>query len=346
MGAVTGKPQSTVFPLEGLDSAENVVSEAQKTQYRNEGLIPLTSPCYLLRMLLDNKVSARVLKRYAHSEASSNIVERWYDLIEYRSSQMIKGQHDCGLHLYLKHVRTRDRPKKEKSETVESAGVTTAGFATGSSAVQDEMKCCGHFCSNECLNRNEMSCSAYPHAFDWLLRTTFIDIYNEVYAPLVASKNVNLNKLVSISRTSLVQGSVHDFMFEKLLGVGAFGMVVLCRQPNSGKQFAMKLQEKDEMLSFYNSSREQGSDPCCESKCLAKFSHPYIIKMHSAFQTSKLAVMVLECMPDGDLSTYLRSTTRHCLPEEQVVFYIAELISAVGYMVSMLTLRFVKYYCS
>ena len=114
-----------------------------------------------------------------------------------------------------------------------------------------------------------------------------------------------------------------------VLGEGSYGMVVLCKKLSTGKKYAMKLQEKDSIIKFHE---EDGSDVNAECRVLAECSHPYIIPLHYAFCTNNLTILVMSYAPDGDLSSHMRACEITSLPVDRLIFYLSELVSAVGYL--------------
>ena len=123
--------------------------------------------------------------------------------------------------------------------------------------------------------------------------------------------------------------TVNDFVYHKLLGEGSYGMVVLCNKTSTGKAYAMKLQELDEIK---RSKSDEMSDVSSESIVLSKCKHPFIVKLDYAFKTNVLGALVLEHCPLGDLTGYLNATGEGKLPLDVVINIMAELVSAVIYL--------------
>lgn len=70
-----------------------------------------------------------------------------------------------------------------------------------------------------------------------------------------------------------------------------------------------------------------------ERNILSTVSHPFIVKLHYAFQTETKVYLILDFLRGGDLFTLLSKETT--LLEEDVVFYMAELILALEHLHSM-----------
>lgn len=123
--------------------------------------------------------------------------------------------------------------------------------------------------------------------------------------------------------------TVNDFVYHKVLGEGSYGMVVLCNKINTGKTYAMKIQELSEIRRCRS---DESSDASSESVILAKCRHPFVITLDYAFKTNVLGMLVIEYCPLGDLTGYVDSTGEGKLPVDVVINIMAELSSAVIYL--------------
>uniref|UniRef100_A0AC35TXL0 Protein kinase domain-containing protein n=1 Tax=Rhabditophanes sp. KR3021 TaxID=114890 RepID=A0AC35TXL0_9BILA len=59
-------------------------------------------------------------------------------------------------------------------------------------------------------------------------------------------------------------------------------------------------------------------------------NHPFLVELHSYFQTESRLFFVIEFVPGGDMITCM--TRVHRLPEEHALFYSAEIILALHYL--------------
>jgi serum/glucocorticoid-regulated kinase 2 len=70
-----------------------------------------------------------------------------------------------------------------------------------------------------------------------------------------------------------------DFEQIKVIGRGGFSRVILVRKKDTGRLYAMKIMKKNKIM------REKKLKPILsERKVLEKLNHPFIIKLHWAFQ--------------------------------------------------------------
>jgi serine/threonine protein kinase len=104
---------------------------------------------------------------------------------------------------------------------------------------------------------------------------------------------------------------------------------VVLVQKRAGKErgslFAMKILRKTHLV-----KRRQIERTRTERKVLSAVNHPFIMKLHYAFQTPEKLYLVLDYCPGGELFFHL---SRHrCFPEGVARFYAAELLLAIGHL--------------
>lgn len=76
---------------------------------------------------------------------------------------------------------------------------------------------------------------------------------------------------------------MNNYQVLKILGKGGFSTVLLVRQVNSGKLFAMKIIDKDMIK-----QRGKVRQIMTERNILLKCRHPYIVQLEEAFQSVNL----------------------------------------------------------
>eukprot|EP00930_Biecheleria_cincta_P057611 TRINITY_DN43511_c0_g1_i1.p1 TRINITY_DN43511_c0_g1~~TRINITY_DN43511_c0_g1_i1.p1 ORF type:complete len:814 (-),score=123.26 TRINITY_DN43511_c0_g1_i1:15-2423(-) len=116
-----------------------------------------------------------------------------------------------------------------------------------------------------------------------------------------------------------------SFNLLALLGRGTFGEVFQISHKTTGQVYAMKVLRKGRML-----ARNITRYAVTERNLLSYIQHPYIVKMHYAFQTPSCLVLVLQYCPGGNLSALLRR--EGTLPEAVVRLYMAEVLLALAYL--------------
>lgn len=117
------------------------------------------------------------------------------------------------------------------------------------------------------------------------------------------------------------------FELLKIIGQGSFGKVFLVRKitgHDANTLYAMKVLKKA-TLKVRDRQRTK-----MERNMLAEIDHPFIVKLHYAFQTEGKLYLILEFLRGGDLFTRLSKEVM--FTEEDVKFYLAELALALDHL--------------
>ena len=113
-----------------------------------------------------------------------------------------------------------------------------------------------------------------------------------------------------------------DFTCILQLGKGSFGHVYLIKKKDSDEKFALKVLDKDKVF-----MRHLERYAFTERDILMKITHPFIVKLHYAFQTPEKLALVMDYCPNGDLGMALQR--ERIFSEEVARFYIAEITLAL-----------------
>lgn len=122
--------------------------------------------------------------------------------------------------------------------------------------------------------------------------------------------------------------SVSDFELLKVVGQGGFGKVFLAKKltnPNKGQYFAMKVLKKKQVL-----ASGLVTTTMAERQILTEVDHPFVVKLHYAFQSDTKLYLVMDYLSGGSLSIHLRR--RRKFPEEWGRFYAAEVAAAIAHL--------------
>ena len=123
-------------------------------------------------------------------------------------------------------------------------------------------------------------------------------------------------------RTMTRKVGLADFELIRVLGKGSFGKVTLVRKISNDKLYAMKVLSKQNII-----RKKQVEHTRTERRILGKITHPYIVKLHYAFQTDKKLYFVLDYAAGGELFYHLERMKK--FPENYAIFYAAELTLAL-----------------
>ncbi|XP_065170694.1 ribosomal protein S6 kinase 2 beta isoform X2 [Atheta coriaria] len=121
-----------------------------------------------------------------------------------------------------------------------------------------------------------------------------------------------------------------QFELLKVLGEGSFGKVFLVRKVvgnDGGTLYAMKVLKKA-TLKVRDRHRTK-----MERNILVDVEHPFIVKLHYAFQTTGKLYLILDFLRGGDL--FSRLSKEVMFTEEDVKFYLAELALALNHLHSL-----------
>ena len=127
-------------------------------------------------------------------------------------------------------------------------------------------------------------------------------------------------------RTKRQVVSMANFDLLKVLGKGSYGKVILVRKKDGkdvGECYAMKVLKKRHVH-----QKRQVEHTKTERDVLASIKHPFIVKLHYAFQTGDKLHFVLDYASGGELFFHLQKHGR--FPPKLALFYTAELTMAFG----------------
>ncbi|KAH9381252.1 hypothetical protein HPB48_014437 [Haemaphysalis longicornis] len=132
-------------------------------------------------------------------------------------------------------------------------------------------------------------------------------------------------ELTSVTKEGHPKGDPSQFKLLKVLGQGSFGKKIL--GPDTGTLYAMKVLKKA-TLKVRDRLRTK-----MERDILAEVRHPFVVKLHYAFQTEGKLYLILDFLKGGDLFTRLSKEVM--FTEEDVKFYLAELALALDHLHSL-----------
>lgn len=120
----------------------------------------------------------------------------------------------------------------------------------------------------------------------------------------------------------------NDFELLKVIGMGAFGKVLMVRSRRNDNIYAMKCIGKKMLY-----KRNHVSYMKAERDIMARVEHPFIVSLKCAFQTESKLFLVMEYLPGGELFYHL--SKKGLMLEADAVFYTAEMVLALEHLHSM-----------
>ncbi|RQM25715.1 hypothetical protein B5M09_004305 [Aphanomyces astaci] len=122
--------------------------------------------------------------------------------------------------------------------------------------------------------------------------------------------------------------SIKDFELLKVVGQGGFGKVFMGRKvsgPDSGQVYAIKVLQKDQVV-----SNGLVHTTMAERHILIEVAHPFVVKLHYAFQSDSKLYLVMDYLSAGSLAVHLRKWRK--FPETFARFYAAEVALAIAHL--------------
>ena len=120
--------------------------------------------------------------------------------------------------------------------------------------------------------------------------------------------------------------SMQDFNIISVLGRGSYGKVMLVERDQ--QLYAMKTIRKSLLI-----ERKKVYAVISERNVLMKVEHPFIIRLHFAFQSPTKFYLGMDYVPGGELYSHMED--RGVLPVSEIRLYIAELALAIDYLHSL-----------
>lgn len=153
--------------------------------------------------------------------------------------------------------------------------------------------------------RHGNGASAADHSMD--------DTNNEV-SPIEASNNTE-------GRISLA-----DFNLIRVIGRGSYAKVLMVELKRTERIYAMKVIKKELVTDDEDIDWVQTEKHVFETAS----NHPFLVGLHSCFQTPSRLFFVIEFVRGGDLMFHMQRQRR--LPEEHARFYSAEICLALNFL--------------
>jgi len=121
--------------------------------------------------------------------------------------------------------------------------------------------------------------------------------------------------------------SMESFELLKVLGRGAFGKVVLCREKSTRSMYAMKILKKSAVF-----QKNEVEHTLTENRVLQTIRHPFIVGLKYSFTTDDRLCFVTEYVSGGELFVHLKNEKNKRFSECKTRFYAAEIVLALGYL--------------
>eukprot|EP01016_Furgasonia_blochmanni_P023787 TRINITY_DN2562_c0_g1_i2.p1 TRINITY_DN2562_c0_g1~~TRINITY_DN2562_c0_g1_i2.p1 ORF type:complete len:438 (-),score=141.84 TRINITY_DN2562_c0_g1_i2:293-1522(-) len=131
------------------------------------------------------------------------------------------------------------------------------------------------------------------------------------------------NQIYDLPKTESV--NLDHFVLLTVIGKGSYAKVVLVRKKDTGEVHAMKVLKKDHIQ-----KKKQIDHIQTERNVLVGINHPFVVRLHYAFQNERKLFFVLEYCPGGELFNLLQR--KKVFHEDQAKFYAAQMVLAIEHL--------------
>jgi len=121
---------------------------------------------------------------------------------------------------------------------------------------------------------------------------------------------------------------LEDFNFLTVLGKGNFGKVMLAEEKTSTKLYAIKVLKKEFIIENDEVDSTKSEKQVFLAAADNQRGHPFLLNLHSCFQTETRIYFVMEYISGGDLMLHIQ---RKQFSVRQAKFYACEVLLALEY---------------
>ncbi|KAJ3207761.1 Serine/threonine kinase [Dinochytrium kinnereticum] len=121
--------------------------------------------------------------------------------------------------------------------------------------------------------------------------------------------------------------TLNDFHFLAVLGRGAFGKVMLAQEKATSKHYAIKALKKEFIIKNDDVKSAKLERRIFQAASAAQ--HPFMVNLHSCFQTPERVYFVMEYVSGGDLMCHIQEKKR--FSQNRAKFYACEVLLAIEY---------------
>ena len=119
------------------------------------------------------------------------------------------------------------------------------------------------------------------------------------------SNSGDMREFTNDPNYSSTEVNIDDFKIQAVIGRGSFGKVYVVIKKDNQEVYAMKTLKKDMIL-----RKNQMQNTKVERMILERLNHPFIVKLHYAFQTPERLYFVIDFLNGGELFYHLRKDQR------------------------------------
>jgi len=144
--------------------------------------------------------------------------------------------------------------------------------------------------------------------------------------PVLVAEDAPEGSGANSGQTNSNMVSLADFDLIKVIGRGSYAKVLMVELRSTRRIYAMKVIKKELVTDDEDIDWVQTEKHVFETAS----NHPFLVGLHSCFQTESRLFFVIEFVRGGDLMFHMQRQRR--LPEEHARFYSAEICLALNYL--------------
>ncbi|KAI8912703.1 protein kinase C1 [Gorgonomyces haynaldii] len=281
--------------------------------------------CGLMAMSLKNFVKCTECSTYAH-ESCSVAIPAYCGL----PAGMLDAIRDIEKFKKQKKEQLKEKPEKPDEvdqsdvESVKSYQSNNTAKTAASSAVPS---------ADNLVDSNPPSKQMLPaHAISYAASVPVLTIDPAPSTPkgrasvghIPSSKAPRRNDSVSPFKGGPRGVTLEDFKFAAVLGKGNFGKVMLAQEKFTNQYYAIKVLKKEFILEHDEVESTKSEKRCFQ--VATKMRHPFLVNLHSCFQTESRLYFVMEFVNGGDLMWHIQ---RGRFSAKQARFYACEVLLAL-----------------
>ncbi|EMR11268.1 protein kinase C-like protein [Pneumocystis murina B123] len=148
--------------------------------------------------------------------------------------------------------------------------------------------------------------------------------FNDTHIDKSTSCQASRTRISSFSKKKV---GLDDFNFLSVLGKGNFGKVMLAEAKSTKQLYAIKILKKESII-----ENEEIGSTISEKRIFLtanKGRHPFLINLHSCFQTETRIYFVMEYVSGGDLLLHIQ---REQFGQTRALFYAAEVLLVLKHL--------------
>jgi len=267
--------------------------------------------------------TVKLLKPFLHGELI--LIDQAMELKTYPKGDTIIKQGDAPDKFYIIKQGQGEWVKKiEKAQKGEERGDLGPTDFFGELALRSNSKRAASIYAKTELQVLELGKDDFLELFGPLEK--ILDRHAQsAYSPTAPAKaDENKEKKTEDKKADKICG-IDEFEYIGVLGKGAFGLVSLVVDPNTGRSFALKAIKKAQIVEL-----QQQSHIVNEKRIMEQMSCPFLVNLRGTYKDKYRLYLLLDVCLGGELFTILRR--RRYFNEDTSRFYAACVVQAFAYM--------------